>query len=79
MNAPIGRLADSLTLPSPYLLFLGDTTEAGLAARMAPYLQTLASGFGTLTAVRHSGVLGGVAMPWRYLSMPPGSAAPQWP
>lgn len=58
---------------------LGDTTEAGLAARMAPYLQTLASGFGTLTAVRHSGVLGGVAMPWRYLSMPPGSAAPQWP
>ena len=31
MNAPIGRLADSLTLPQPYLLFLGDTTEAVLA------------------------------------------------
>ncbi|MGV3730234.1 MAG: DUF1611 domain-containing protein [Sphingopyxis sp.] len=31
MNAPIGRLADSLTLPQPYLLFLGDTTEAGYA------------------------------------------------
>ncbi len=31
MNAPLGRLADSLTLPQPYLLFLGDTTEAGYA------------------------------------------------
>lgn len=31
MNAPTGRLADSLTLPQPYLLFLGDTTEAGYA------------------------------------------------
>ncbi|HKX89870.1 MAG TPA: DUF1611 domain-containing protein [Sphingopyxis sp.] len=31
MNAPIGRLADSLTLPSPYLLFLGDTTNAAYA------------------------------------------------
>ncbi|PZQ24283.1 MAG: DUF1611 domain-containing protein [Sphingopyxis macrogoltabida] len=31
MNAPIGRLSDSLTLPQPYLLFLGDTTEAGYA------------------------------------------------
>ena len=31
MNAPIGRLADSLTLPQPYLLFLGDTTEASYA------------------------------------------------
>src|SRR3546814_18561228 len=31
MNAPIGRLAESLTLPQPYLLFLGDTTEAGYA------------------------------------------------
>ena len=31
MNAPIGRLADSLTLPQPYLLFLGDTTNAAYA------------------------------------------------
>jgi uncharacterized NAD-dependent epimerase/dehydratase family protein len=31
MNAPLGRLADSLTLPQPYLLFLGDTVEAGYA------------------------------------------------
>lgn len=28
MNAPAGRLAESLTLPQPYLLFLGDTAEA---------------------------------------------------
>ena len=31
MNAPTGRLAESLTLPQPYLLILGDTTEAGYA------------------------------------------------
>lgn len=31
MNAPVGGLAESLTLPQPYLLFLGDTTEAGFA------------------------------------------------
>lgn len=31
MNAPTGRLSDRLTLPQPYLLFLGDTTEAGYA------------------------------------------------
>lgn len=31
MNAFTGRLAGRLTLPQPYLLFLGDTTEAGYA------------------------------------------------
>ncbi|ALJ13359.1 DUF1611 domain-containing protein [Sphingopyxis macrogoltabida] len=31
MNAPTGRLADSLVLPQPYLLFLGDTVEASYA------------------------------------------------
>ena len=31
MNAPIGRLEGSLALPHPYLLFLGDTTEASYA------------------------------------------------
>jgi uncharacterized NAD-dependent epimerase/dehydratase family protein len=31
MNAPLGRSIDSLTLPKPYLLFLGDTTEPGYA------------------------------------------------
>ncbi|MDG2535923.1 DUF1611 domain-containing protein [Sphingomonas sp. HITSZ_GF] len=31
MNAPFGLKADTLTLPQPYLLFLGDTTERGFA------------------------------------------------
>src|SRR5690606_1832426 len=31
MNAPTGRLSDRLTLPQPYLLFLGDTTEPSYA------------------------------------------------
>jgi len=31
MNAPYGRSIDSITLPKPYLLFLGDTTEPGYA------------------------------------------------
>ncbi len=31
MNAPIVGFATGLTLPQPYLLFLGDTTEAGFA------------------------------------------------
>jgi uncharacterized NAD-dependent epimerase/dehydratase family protein len=31
MNAPFGSRSDALALPQPYLLFLGDTTEAGFA------------------------------------------------
>ncbi len=31
MNAPLGRMVDNLTLPQPYLLFLGDTTEPSFA------------------------------------------------
>lgn len=31
MNAPLGRLVENLTLPQPYLLFLGDTTEPSFA------------------------------------------------
>ena len=31
MNAPIGRPADAMVLPQPYLLFLGDTTEPSYA------------------------------------------------
>ena len=56
----------------------GGAAEGGVASRAAPYLETLASGFGTLVAVRPSGVLGGAAAPWLHPSMPPGSAAPQW-
>lgn len=31
MNAPAGRMAEAVTLPYPYLLFLGDTTEPSFA------------------------------------------------
>lgn len=31
MNAPIGSLTEAMVLPQPYLLFLGDTTEASFA------------------------------------------------
>lgn len=31
MNAPVGQLAESIVLPQPYLLFLGDTVESGFA------------------------------------------------
>ncbi len=31
MNAPTGRLAETMVLPQPYLLFLGDTTEPSFA------------------------------------------------
>ena len=31
MNGPFGLVADTLALPQPYLLFLGDTTERGFA------------------------------------------------
>ena len=45
---------------------------------LAPYLQTLDSGFGSLTAVRHSGVLTGLPARWPHPSMPPGSSAAAW-
>ena len=45
---------------------------------LTPYLQTLDSGFGRLTAVRHSGILAGVPARWPYPSMPPGSSAARW-
>lgn len=53
-------------------------TEAERAARLAPYLETLPSGFGALCAVRHSANLGGAAAHWPHPAVPPGSDAPQW-
>jgi crotonobetainyl-CoA:carnitine CoA-transferase CaiB-like acyl-CoA transferase len=43
-----------------------------------PYLETLASGFGELRAIRHSARLERTPAAWRWPSMPPGSAPPQW-
>lgn len=45
---------------------------------LKPYLQTLDSGFGELTAVRHSGVLAGMPAHWPHAAMPPGSSAARW-
>ena len=45
---------------------------------IAPYLETSASGFGALRAVRHCAVLSRSAPGWERLSVPPGSDAPRW-
>ena len=54
----------------------------GLAAGkpdVAPYVDTVASGFGKLGAVRHSAQLARTPAAWSRPSMPPGSHAPAWP
>ncbi|SFL86182.1 CoA-transferase family III [Variovorax sp. OV329] len=44
-----------------------------------PYLETTASGFGELRAVRHSAQLSRTPARWERPSMPPGTHPPQWP
>jgi len=44
-----------------------------------PFLETSASGFGKLIAVRHSAQLSRTPAAWTRPSMPPGSHPPQWP
>ncbi|MES2950734.1 MAG: CoA transferase [Pseudomonadota bacterium] len=44
-----------------------------------PYLETYASGFGTLVAVRHSAQLSRTPALWSRPSVPPGTHAPVWP
>ncbi|WPH12098.1 CoA transferase [Variovorax paradoxus] len=46
---------------------------------LKPYLETSASGFGELTALRHSAQLSRTPAAWPRPSMPPGSHAPAWP
>ncbi len=53
-------------------------SASSLAQRAGPYLEHLASGFGALAAVRHSGQLVGVTPRWPHPSVPPGTDAPQW-
>ena len=55
-----------------------EAPSADAAARVAPYLESMSSGFGALTAVRHSGVLQGHAAHWSHPSVPPGTNAPSW-
>lgn len=45
----------------------------------APYLETAASGFGELVAVRHSAQLERTPARWARPSMPPGTHPPIWP
>lgn len=54
------------------------SSATGQPETLAPYLQTLASGFGALTAVRPSGQLAGVPARWPHPSVPPGTDQPFW-
>ncbi len=52
--------------------------DGGLAAvrpPIEPYVETVASGFGRLTVLRHAGQLSRTPPHWRWPSMPPGSHA----
>lgn len=64
----LGRLDDGLNTP--------DLT--GEAVHPA-FMETVPSGFGTLTAVRHSAVLSKTPAQWSRPAMPLGSHPPQWP
>ena len=71
----------SLAQTAHWLRGLGRVTPAA-GVKMpdrAPYLETTASGFGELTAIRHSALLSGTPAHWVRPSMPPGSHAPVWP
>ncbi|MCM5571098.1 CoA transferase [Burkholderiaceae bacterium FT117] len=60
----LGRVADGFSAGKPEL---------------GPYLETSASGFGELTAVRHAALLSRTPAGWARPSMPPGSHAAVWP
>ena len=64
----LGRLEGGLNTPDL-------TGEAAHAA----FMETVSSGFGTLTAVRHSAVLSRTPARWSRPAMPLGSHPPQWP
>lgn len=60
----LGRVADGFSVGKPEL---------------GPCLETSASGFGELTAVRHAAALSRTPAGWARPSMPPGSHSPEWP
>lgn len=64
----LGRLNDGLNTPDL-------TGEAVHAA----FMEAVSSGFGTLSAVRHSAVLSKTPAQWSRPAMPLGSHPPQWP
>ncbi|HEX4892011.1 MAG TPA: CoA transferase [Hyphomicrobiaceae bacterium] len=63
----LGRLPDGLSGPEPS------------AAQVAQYLETSPSGFGRLTAVRHSGLLSATPARWTRPSVPLGTHPAAWP
>ncbi|WPG40083.1 CoA transferase [Variovorax sp. EBFNA2] len=71
----------SLAQTGQWLRGLG-RVDGGLSiarADVEPYVETSASGFGELTAVRHSAQLSRTPAAWPRPSMPPGSHPPVWP
>ncbi|WP_390344724.1 CoA transferase [Variovorax boronicumulans] len=71
----------SLAQTGQWLRGLG-RVDGGLSiarADVAPYVETSASGFGELAAVRHSAQLSRTPAAWPRPSMPPGSHPPVWP
>ncbi|GER11540.1 CoA transferase [Variovorax boronicumulans] len=71
----------SLAQTGQWLRGLG-RVDGGLSiarADVAPYVETSASGFGELAAVRHSAQLSHTPAAWPRPSMPPGSHPPVWP
>jgi crotonobetainyl-CoA:carnitine CoA-transferase CaiB-like acyl-CoA transferase len=70
----------SLAQTGQWLRGLGRVKD-GFAVRkpdLAPYLETTASGFGMLQALRHSAQLSRTPAAWLRPSEPPGSSAPHW-
>lgn len=64
----LGRLDDGLNTPD----LTGEAVQAA-------FMEAVPSGFGTLTAVRHSAVLSRTPAQWSRPAMPLGSHPPQWP
>jgi crotonobetainyl-CoA:carnitine CoA-transferase CaiB-like acyl-CoA transferase len=70
----------SLAQTGQWLRGLGRVAN-GLASAVpdqVPYLESCASGFGRLVALRHSAQLGRTPAAWTRPSMPPGTHAPAW-
>ena len=71
----------SLAQTGHWLRSLGRVPN-GLATQrppLAPFIETTASGFGELAALRHSAQLSRTPAAWTRPSMPPGSHPPVWP
>jgi CoA-transferase family III len=71
----------SLARTAQWLRGLGRIKQGFEAAKpeFAPYVETGASGFGELMALRHAAMLSATPAAWPRPSMPPGSHALAWP